>query len=155
MFVEKLSKQDIIDFYVNVYLESFKKDSYFLYYKNETNSKLNEYIEDNLSPNNITLYKVVGDKITFSVDNHNIKISDFDFISNRVRGFEDGIHNKDWLIFMANKFGDEYATAFLDFKNKEEQLKKIANNFNCKKDNKLHYSLSKKLKEESEEEMMR
>lgn len=112
MFVEKLTREEIVDFYIkNVYEKVLK-----------TSEKLGVgYYANSYSPENIKKYKVEDGVVSFEVSDLVIKISDFEF--EKAEEFERPVYlDLDWIKFMKSKFGDEYVDAF---KAHRERTKKI------------------------------
>lgn len=103
MFVEKLKKEDLIEFLTTKKLIKFDED-----------------IKSNLF-NAIEKYKVKEGEITFQIRNRRFKFIDFDYISNYTIKLYNGVHDQDWLEFMYEKFEEEYKSAFLDFRKQEKK----------------------------------
>lgn len=103
MFVEKLKKEDLIEFLTTKKLIKFDED-----------------IKSNLF-NAIEKYKVKEGEITFQIRNRRFKFIDFDYISNYTIKLYNGLHDQDWLEFMYEKFEEEYKSAFLDFREQEKK----------------------------------
>ena len=113
MFVEKLTKDDIVNYIANYEIV-----------------KYDESVKRQYDFNLISNYKVTAGKITFSIRNINFEITDFDFETNYTIKLK-GVHNKNWLNFMYEKFGDAYKKAFLAYRSQEKKklLEETAKNF--------------------------
>jgi len=103
MFVEQLSKEDIIE-----YITNYELPKYDDYMKNQYDFKA------------ITNYKVSEGKITFRIRDKKFKFTDFDYTTNYIIACYNGVHSKRWLNFMYKRFGEEYKQAFLSFREREK-----------------------------------
>lgn len=117
MFVEKLSKEDLID-----YISKYELVNY------------DEYARSQYDFNAITNYNVREGKITFRINDKKFKFTDFDYTTNFIIRFQKGTHNEKWLHFMFKKFGNPYKVAFLTFREQEKKrvLEKTEKNFDDK-----------------------
>ena len=103
MFVEQLTKEDLIDYLVNYEL-----------------AKYDEFAKSKYDFNSIENYKVKEGKITFKIRDIKLKFTDFDYNTNYIIKLYNGVHNKSWINFMYKKFGAKYKTAFLAFREQEK-----------------------------------
>lgn len=113
MYIEKLTKGDIINFYnENVYKTLLSK-----------NRKIGiDYIVLKYSPNHIKDYVSENGQVTFNVSDMSVSLSDYDFKTNRTFKLNKFLCNKDWLKFMYSKFGDEYLKSFVAFREDAKQV---------------------------------
>ena len=103
MFVEKLSKKDIIE-----YITKYELPNY------------DDYVKSQYDFSAITNYKVGEGKITFKIRDKKFKFTDFDYTTNYTIALYNGVHHKRWLSFMYKRFGEEYRQAFLSFREQEK-----------------------------------
>ena len=103
MFVEQLSREDLIDYITNYELV-----------------KYDDYVRSQYDFNAISNYKVSKGKITFRIRDKKFKFTDFDYTTNYVIALYKGVHNGRWLHFMSRKFGNAYKIAFLTFREQEK-----------------------------------
>ena len=113
MYIEKLTKGDIINFYnENVYKTLLSK-----------NRKIGiDYIVLKYSPNHIKDYVSENGQVTFNVSDMSVSLSDYDFKTNRTFKLNKFLCNKDWLKFMYSKFGDEYLKSIVAFREDAKQV---------------------------------
>lgn len=104
MFVEKLTKDEIIDFITNHEI-----------------AKRNDYVKVQYDFNEIDNYNVSESEITFRIRDKKFKFTDFDYSSNYTNTSYSGLHDKNWLRFMYNRFGNPYKIAFLSFREQEKR----------------------------------
>lgn len=102
MFVEQLSREDLIDYITKHELV-----------------KYDEYTRSQYNFNAITDYNVCEGNITFRINNKKFMFTDFDYLENSRKS----THNKRWLYFMFKKFGNPYKLAFLAFREQEKKRK--------------------------------
>ena len=100
MYIEKLTDEEIKS-YVDCYYSNPKYD-------------LAKQYNGNFSVVKITRKK--GKITVFLRDRSNIEITDFDYKPSHIIRLLSGMHDKNWLKFMYEKFGEEYKTAFLEFR---------------------------------------
>ena len=103
MFVEHLTKEDLIDYLTNYELVNY-----------------NEFAKSRYDFNAIEDYKVKEGKITFRIRDIKLKFTDFDYNTNYTIKLYNGVHNKSWINFMYKKFGSKYKAAFLTFREQEK-----------------------------------
>ena len=103
MFVEQLTKEDLIEYLTNHEL-----------------IKYDESIKSQYDFSLIENYKVKEGKITFKIRDIKLKFTDFDYNTNYTLKLYNGVHNKCWINFMYKKFGTKYKTAFLTFREQEK-----------------------------------
>lgn len=104
MFVEQLSREDLINYITNYELPQY-----------------DDYVKQQYDFNAITNYKVSDGKITFRIRDKKFKFTDFDYTTNYKIALYNGVHNERWLNFMSKKFGNPYKIAFLTFREQEKE----------------------------------
>lgn len=147
MFVEKLTKKDLIEFlrennlkpalaYSKKYMKDYAK-------ANSWNPELvknmasfteihNKTILENYDFSKISEYKTGKDEISFKINGNKFIFNDFDNYNPHVRKLKwSTAPNTDWLKFMYGKFGREYRNAFDQNREKEKAklLRKTAGDF--------------------------
>ena len=129
MFVEKLTIDELVQFITNNELISYSENVDSMYPEYEKMRQI--AISRKYDFSNISNYSVKNGKASFNIDSNEFLFTDFDYISPFVIRLIDGIVDKDWIKFMANKFGDEYKAAFLEYRQeqKEKKLKEYAENY--------------------------
>lgn len=114
MFIEKISKEEIIAFSKD-FLKKFQEENPHIYFE----------------LNQIFRYKKNKGVVTFALSGVAFTVSDFDFKNDYLTNCNRFGVDKAWLKFMYDKFGEEYKKAF--FKNREKQrqlvIKETANKF--------------------------
>lgn len=106
MFIEKLSRNEILEFYEKIYLKRLVNVERF-------------------APDKIENYAYKNGKITFQVFFRHFTITDFDFKDSEMGQLKSGIHDPCWLKFMYKKFGNRYAVTFFKYIKEEKLLAKI------------------------------
>lgn len=129
MFVEKLTKDELIQFITNNELKRNREN------RNDEFPEFEDARQRELSRNfdfaNISNYSVKNGKVSFKININKFVFTDFDYISPFMIRLKANIVDKDWIRFMSDKFGDEYKTAFLEYrkKQKEKYLKETAEKY--------------------------
>ncbi len=104
MFVEQLSKEDLIEYITKIELIN-------------GDNKVNERFDFSAMSN----YKVGKGRISFGIRDMKFNFTDFDYSTNYRIPLYKGVHNKNWLSFMSKKFGNPYKIAFLTFREQEKK----------------------------------
>ncbi len=112
MFVEKLSKNDIVKYYDDVIYKGLNKTFY--------EKGLHDYL-DLYTSKDIENYVIDNGVICFNVRNLNFKISDFDIVTNSEMRLKKHAHNEKWLKFMYKKFGENYLNEFCKLRESNKQ----------------------------------
>lgn len=120
MFVERLTKEELLAFVL--------KDEAVKY----------EYIKRCGTVDAIRYFSVDNGRVTFSIGNIDFVFTDFDVSNNYMFRSYNGGHNKAWIQFMYDKFGEDYRLAFYKFRTQEKRrlLKRVADQFD--KDNRVY-----------------
>lgn len=100
MYIEKLTDAEI-----KSYIDSYYSDPKY---------DLAKQYNSNFSVVKIT--RKQGKITAFLHDRSNIEITDFDYKPSHIIRLCSGMHDKNWLKFMYEKFGEEYKIAFLEFR---------------------------------------
>ena len=126
MFIEKLTKNEVIKFFDNVVYKEWLNDW-------KEKGLENMFLNMGYDSSNIRNYKQTDKTIKFSINDVSFIITDFDMVNSKTIRFSDNMHNEQWLKYMYAKFGNQYAEEFKKYREikKEKAVKDYENGFNC------------------------